>query len=235
MSAKGDFLENKESLNLFFEYLKSSDPELNRNDSDEAKHLFAIQKSSFVLMLYNVIESTVTNLIEKIIDLVVSYSPRLEFKDFNKEIRKLWIRLQAQRFLEIDKVSKSGELAELYASFCEPTDWKKYKFFENMEKVKNALGASGNLDFKKIKDIFGNFNIKIETSGYDPSNIKDIKDLRNKLAHGNVSFLQGVANKTIAELEKCKDATLICLERLIRETEEYCESLQTSLEEKIKN
>jgi len=246
MSAESDFLENQKLLNIFFEYLKSSDPKLDEDVSDDAKKLFAIQKSSFILMLYNIIESTVSNLIQEIINLVVSYSSNIEFKDYNMEIRKLWIKLQSHRFSEINKAKKANELADLYESLYKPTNWGIYDIFKNSNKIRDALNTSGNLDFKKIQEIFENFNIKItpfqtqgnskvETStpkGFKSGKLGEIKKLRNSLAHGNVSFLKGSENVTIKELEEYKKATFGCLEILVNETKEYCHKLQIDLEEK---
>ncbi len=215
--------------------------------SDELKMLSEIKRSSFVLMLYNMIEATVTKLVQGIIELAVRYSPDLEFKDFNKEIRRLWIKLQAQRFGDVARKDKGDLFVKLYESFCEPTDWKEYGF-DNVETFKRTLDASGNLDFHQIEKIFGNFNIEIkqiltaegrakETTFPKEykSALKNIKVLRNKLAHGNLAFFEGSTEKSIDDLKRYKEATFACLECLIDRTEKYCEALQKDLEEKKKN
>ncbi len=250
-----NFQKACDSIELFWEDIKRDEEKiknligasLDRATDDETlnqlKIIFEMKKSSFVLTLYNVIESTVPKLVHDIIKIIVEFSPSLEFKDFNMEIRKFWIKFQTQRFFEAR--NKGEKLAELYESLCEPTDWKE---IEDARKIKNVLGVSGNLDFRAIEGIFKNFGIeiryvqertnqRIESSfprEYKEA-LKNIRELRNQLAHGNILFFAGSAEKTtVDKLEKCKEATFECLKSLIRETEKYCDELQKDLEKKKK-
>jgi len=219
-------------------FLPISDDTTSNDNSNELRNLYEIKKSSFILMLYNIIEATVTKLIQEIIEVIVEYSSKTEYRDVNENIRSLWIKLLIRRFGGFNDETKVKRIDSLCASFSEPDKkGQLFKDYGDIGGIINVSEASGNLDFRKIKQIFGSFGIEITPSQSQEnqseeilfpkfSELKDIKELRNQLAHGSRSFLEGFANKGVGKLKKYMDETFECLEILIRETDKYCDELR---------
>ncbi|MBR4834891.1 MAG: hypothetical protein IKU86_11255 [Thermoguttaceae bacterium] len=235
----GAFEENKRALNLFFNALCLTEKEINESeiteDLKEKQILFSVQKSSFILMLYNIIESTVTNILIQINSVLVSYSSLLMYSDFDNDIRKLWIKLQIQNLTTAGKETRAQELSVLCDILCKtlekPIDWKRNKDFINFEKVKGIYSASGNMDFRKIVSIFKEYNIDISRNNAPA--LSSIKDLRNKLAHGNLSFQSASSSKSMRDLEDDKNQVIRFLENLLGKSKEYHTSLEKKLRWKI--
>ena len=84
------------------------------------------------------------------------------------------------------------------------------------------FNLSGNADLKEIKDI-----MKIHGIGYEEKefktfggSLKSIKDMRNSLAHGNISFQDNGRGLSVSELEEYKEQTYSCLDYFMRTVEE---------------
>ena len=78
---------------------------------------------------------------------------------------------------------------------------------------------SGSLDAREIKKLFGRLGIDLSTLSCDE--MKLVKDCRNKLAHGDVSFEDYGRTLTIQYLRVCKNNTLLFLEGLINRVDDY--------------
>ena len=76
----------------------------------------------------------------------------------------------------------------------------------------------GNLDGESINDLFGLHGIKLNCSdnNYRPDLLKSIKDKRNDLAHGSVSFVEALRNLSIGDIEKSSKIVLAFLEQTIK-------------------
>lgn len=205
------FNERKEDINKYLDFLLDSIN--NKTISNEISH---IMKANGYLMLYNLIESTFTEIISDI-----------------------HTALKSERNLNIDKLKPS-----LAKKACSLTDreylisygedgYRKINsvifksWLNNYEKLvsneKNPL-FSGNIDGKIIReigDIYG-FNHKTLDREDNAMNvIFGIKKARNSLAHGKESFLSHGKQKSIDSLKKEKELTINYLEELLNEIAKY--------------
>lgn len=148
--------------------------------SREHEHIL---KSNIILMQYNVIEAVFVELFASLYDYLSRYDSLLDNMDNNltyqifRMIRRLPNDAQ-DKFQR--KVSQDSTLkfSSIILSLC----------FELTEDAKRKL-INGNLDGKKIKHFFTEFGIDIEPlDEIKLTNIYEIKNQRQLLAHGGLSF-----------------------------------------------
>ena len=91
---------------------------------------------------------------------------------------------------------------------------------------RKATDISGNLDADKIRQICHDHGILISI----PNNCRgglvldDVKEKRNNLAHGTVSFVECGRDYTIDDLEKIKNETTIFLTAILNGMKNYYDS-----------
>jgi hypothetical protein len=97
---------------------------------------------------------------------------------------------------------------------------KKLRFpiYEEYIKVHNVI--SGNLDGRKINEILKDYGIKVLTCP-ERKELLPIKNLRNKVAHGEITFKEASRGIVISEVEKYIKATDVCLNELIKNVNDY--------------
>lgn len=157
--------------------------------------LINIMKSNVSLMIYNVIEYTVTSLMLTVYDEIERKN--LSYFDVNDYIRKLWKKNLLKAVTDPNAnfstfVKKNDEIIEAILS----------KQVIKLE-VKNNL-PGGNLGAEEIKTVFGNHGINwnISKRYFRPDIMEKIKKDRNELAHGAVSFTEALRDNTISDLQK---------------------------------
>ncbi len=109
------------------------------------------------------------------------------------------------------------------------------KFFYNQDKTKIGFREmnrlmnlfSGDLDARKIKVITKKLGIPIKTTKGET--LLKIKNIRNKLAHGEKSYTTVARNYTIEDIIKMKEDEKAFLESTIKEYEKFLLSLSRKL------
>lgn len=178
------------------------------------QELINILKSNVSLMIYNLIEFTVSGLIECIYDEIRIQN--LSYLDVNESIRKMWRKtiLKAikdpnanfntflKRNEEIIEYILSNQTIDMHARDCMP---------------------GGNLDGVSIKETFESHGIQIKTNSqnYRPDILKNIKENRNNLAHGSVSFVEAVRDNSINDINTNTKFIIAFLEELIDIVDEF--------------
>ena len=171
-----------------------------------------ILKASLILMLYNVIESTICNLLTELFDTIIKK---------NKSIDKLPNRLQDTIYTYYLKIIDK--------------DIKKLKEFRGCDNIKICNISyldinkhfklfSGNLDSKLIREISKKLGVDL------PNNIDEpyllfIKNTRNRLAHGEKKFSEACQDITLDEIKKMCRKVTIYLEEVTNTYEFFLESL----------
>lgn len=125
--------------------------------------LVPILRSSLYIALYNCIESTIYSLLEEIHDKISS----MNRDQLNSKLQK--------------KLDKLNAISSKELSFTQIPQLKKYLKYNKL--------FSGNLDHRKIEQIFKSYDIILDDFPLKArSSIKTIKDKRNILAHGSSTF-----------------------------------------------
>lgn len=178
------------------------------------QELINILKSNLSLMIYNLIEFTVTNLMENIYDKIRLNN--LSYVDVSNVIRNLWSKaiLKAANDPSANFntfVRKNNEIIEKIIS----------KSVIEL-KVRDTLPA-GNLDGVTIRETFEKhgININVQSSNYRPDILSTIKNSRNNLAHGTISFSEAVREDAITDLQKNEKVIVDFLEEIIELVRQY--------------
>ena len=178
--------------------------------------LINILKSNVSLMIYNIIEYTVSNLIDSIYDEI--RMNHLSYVDVNESIKALW-RKTILKSVNDPNANFSTFLRkneEIIASILNHSALDMYSL--------NTLPA-GNLDGVSIKETFELHGIQVKTSSqnYRPDILEGIKENRNNLAHGSVSFVEAVREDSISDIKRNETIVAAFLDELIVTVSAYIE------------
>lgn len=173
-----------------------------------------IMKSNLSLMVYNLIEFTVTNLMTCIYDEIAE--DQLPYEKVSEPIRALWRKSML-------KGTKDPEAK--YSTFIRTNEdiinaiLNKKTISINVRETMPA----GNLDGKEIDDVFTNHGIHIRrnSENFRPDILTDVKEHRNNLAHGSASFVDELRQKTLNDFQSNILIIENFLEELISLVEQY--------------
>nr|WP_288754054.1 MAE_28990/MAE_18760 family HEPN-like nuclease [uncultured Anaerostipes sp.] len=194
----------------FEEFFYSEEDEIKLSYSE----LINILKSNLSLMIYNLIEYTVSGLVDCIYYEI--WRQQLSYVDVNESIRNLWRKtiLKAAKDPGANFntfIKKNEEIIDAIMS----------KLPLNI-KARDSLPA-GNLDGVSIKKTFKSHGYDIQTNSdnFRPDILESIKNNRNQLAHGAVSFVDAVRDDSIQDFCKYTEFIILFLQELIDGVEEY--------------
>ena len=159
-----------------------------------------ILKAQFLIVLYNMVESTVYDCLNAIYDTILD--EKLVYSKLSMEMKNMWQSyLHRNNLLDKNKTNKELENMPIY--------------FENL-----AINISGNLDFRKIKEIFEKHGCILDLSKRDliGESLLIVKSKRNSLAHGDISFSTCGSNYLLSDLKKFQEHIIICMEDVVDKT-----------------
>jgi hypothetical protein len=157
-------------------------------------------KSSALLMIYNLVESTMTNILQDVFDHLQAGS--VSFERLNSAMKRV-VLTYVKRRNPSSLVERMGEDMGLVTACFERSDL-----------------FSGNLDSKVIRDTLKEIGVPTRHSYREPA-LLTVKNERNELAHGIKSFGDCGRNYTARELKKYHDKTKAILERVITDFESF--------------
>lgn len=180
------------------------------------QELINILKSNVSLMMYNIIEYTVSGLVDCIYDEI--RMENLSYVEVNESIREVWRK-------NVLKAAKDP--GANFNTFLR----------KNEEIIKHILSnatlniraretmPTGNLDGISIKSTFESHGVHIKTDSenFRPDILASIKENRNNLAHGSVSFVDAVRDDSMLDFSKYYCFITLFLEELIEVVAEYLE------------
>lgn len=171
-----------------------------------------VLKSSLALMLYNVVEGTMSNLLMELFDVIIRK---------NKSIDTLPNKLQ-NLFFEYH-LKKIGKDANKLKKICcyDKIELCNITYLE-ISKYLNLF--SGNLDARSIYSVSEKLGINLPKSKMEPC-LVIIKNIRNALAHGEKEFSKACQDITLDEMKKICDKVKVYLDSLISAYECFFDSL----------
>ncbi|MCI8881638.1 MAG: hypothetical protein HFH43_01080 [Lachnospiraceae bacterium] len=180
------------------------------------QELINILKSNVSLMLYNIIEYTVSNLIDSIYDEI--RRNHLSYVDVNVSIRTLWRKTI---------LKAANDPNANFNTFLKKNEEVIDAILQNsiLELRSRNTMPAGNLDGVSIKEAFESHGVQVQTASrnYRPDILNNIKENRNNLAHGAVSFVDAVRFESIADIRRNKNVVVSFLEELIDVVSVYFE------------
>ncbi len=171
--------------------------------------------SSVYLQLYNLVESTVSRCLEAVCQSVISRSTHPGH--LSDSLRKEWVRFIARTHIELKYENRLESALKLCDHFIQTLPISTFE----IEK-----GAGGNWDEKAISKISTRlgFGLRISPAIYkgvsrpfrnDEGALKFIKNLRNDLAHGSLSFAECGEGVTVNDLRDLTERTSLYLREVV--------------------
>ncbi len=168
----------------------------------------AVLKSSHVLVLYNAIEATATEVLERIHEIIA----REKYSDLSPEIRKLW----TEYFF--CKQSEKRRFESLEATVQGEARFPQLKEFLDQINL-----YSGNLDARAINAVLKRYGIGMVATP-NQSKLLEIKTKRNRIAHGEEMFKEACRHLTVSDLRSFQDACFDAIECLLNQASDYITS-----------
>ena len=179
----------------------------NEETTEVDTELSTILKANGFLLLYNLIEATIRNSIDAVLNSI--HSSTVTFRSLSENLKKIWIKQEAKGLNN----EKSQEKIMLIAKTVLDNE---ILFFE-----RDCINISGNIDAKKIREIIKQFGGNEISNGRD---LKTIKDKRNNLAHGEFTFSEIGKDYTVRDLIDYKDETKQYLSSVLDEIQDYIDN-----------
>lgn len=204
-----EFLEKKENdredgVSKFSEFFHSEDLGVHLT----YQSLINILKSNVSLMIYNIIEYTVANLVDSIYDEIKLN--QLSYVDVNESIKALWRKTI---------LKAANDPNANFNTFLKKNEEIIATILRNNTLELNSRNTlpGGNLDGISIREAFESHGIQVQTSSqnYRPDILVEIKENRNNLAHGSVSFVDAVRTYSISDIKRNETFVVAFLEELI--------------------
>jgi len=199
-SVKIIYLERANEIEIYYNFIENF-IETSTNDD-----LNKILKSNMILMLYNLVESTMSNAIEEIHNNI--HSNGVSFDLLKIELREVLVSYLKSNSNAKDFVTKISSIANDIVKIS----FSKQKVF------------SGNVDSRKIQEISKQYGFDSKTDHTETKNgncLLTIKSKRNDLAHGTYSFTEIGKEYTTEDLEKMKKEAINYLKEILNNIDKY--------------
>ncbi len=215
IEVKSTFTERKEEIDFYYSILVEMDKGNKDviNTSNNAL-FFKIMKSNFILMLYNMVESTVITGMMEIFSQV--NSSNCTYSSVIDEIKTVW------RDYEVKKVYAQTSGIKSYTERVKRIV-DDITNDSTLELVKEMMAINGNLNAKKITDLCDEYRIRYRASD-KKLYLEQIRKKRNALAHGDESFSNCSRDLTISDLTDIRNTVIKFLEGIIKGMENYCDN-----------
>ena len=204
------FQERKEEIDLYFEFLEDlmiknaqlTFPDNTKKNLDST--LSKILRANGFLLIYNVVESCISQGIEAIyLDII---NKGIDYNSISSNIQREIIgniksNIKVVKFVE-DVNDITIDIIRQYPK----------KIF------------SGNVDARKIKEIADKYGFSHQTDAKFTKNgakLLTVKDKRNDLAHGEISFQECGKDYTIQDIIAIKNEVIKYLEEILNNIEQF--------------
>lgn len=172
-------------------------------------------KAAVIVMLYNQIESIITDVLTKIHDTALNGVYR--YSQLSFELKKI---IERYFFSKIKK-ENDGNVMETLACHSEVISDRKCVELQFKTMSESTQLFSGNLDSKEIKRIMNIYGIHLINGCTE---LQTIKKYRNQLAHGEASFEEVGRQFTNQQLANMRIKVFQFLSEVIRNMEEFIEN-----------
>ena len=180
--------------------------------------------SAVYLQLYNLVEVTVICCIEAVYD-AASHNGRWKPADLSDRLLKEWVRLKADTDISLNEDHRRQRAVALCRHLVDdlPVTWP------------HDARLRGNWDDQQIERVSIRLGCELQISPKTKAAVKRpirdamgqlalIRDRRNRLAHGNLSFGECGAGVTIEDLRTTAECTVRYLQEVIDAFEDHIDS-----------
>lgn len=213
-----DLSIRSEELNSILEFLnlmESGGFEYKREFNNSTTVKTSI-KAGIVLMLYNAVESTVTKSLERLHETLIRQ--KLMFDDCNEKLKQLIIiYYENAKEKNLDVQNKAPYILRFYDYIQQNRSFELS--YKDLSKFYSLY--SGNLDSREIISVLNKYGMDFQVR---ITELKTIKNKRNELAHGELTFEEVGRALSVQQLMSMKERTFDYLEKIIDEIEIFIEN-----------
>ena len=182
-----------------------------------------ILKATAFLILYNLIEGSITSAINEYFN---SFSSKkTKYKDFKPFIKSAWLKYKYNLFSKKKPEEIVNFIENLFEEIVEiipkeindkqtNTNTILYDYSAYISEIGKSE-ISGNIDARKIRELSTLYGFKLPSNDQCDSLVK-VKNNRNKLAHGENTFTD-IGKESIENLIQIKDESIAFLKSVLKE------------------
>jgi hypothetical protein len=217
------FLTLKQECDTYWAFLQEI------HNDEKYEEVFNICRSSFIMILYNMIESITTNLLLEIYD---TFDKReVSYYQLINDIKNCWLKInknnknfpkKINNTEDIDSIIKMIENPLIFSNQDISNDTQEFVVF-----LKRCFNLNGTIDIyalKKFSEDHG-ISLNLPDQGHGRT-LSTLKNNRNHLAHGERSFNQIGETCQLYNLENWKDHVFELLEQFIKQIAAYISQKQ---------
>lgn len=218
-----EFSDRVDEINRYFQHLENiteKDAQLifpNENDRRENLNirLGLTLKSGLVLLLYNLVEATISKCLGAIHQNLTDEN--ISYFEMSDELQKIWLRYHYE-LLNDNSNNNDRNVSQLQTMVEILSANKTIKISLADSKQLSESLYSGNLDAREIKKIAKKYGISFDLESKE---VRFVEQMRNKLAHGEVSFEEGCRDRTIQYMKNVKDETITFIDTFANAVENF--------------
>jgi len=240
ISLNTGFQERLAEVEAYLDFLSTMEAQAQRGPPriEGAAHPISTQQqrilySSVYLQLYNLVEATMSRCVEAVTE-AAKDSSRWKPSDLSDSLRREWVRMTARTHIELTPEHRLESALQLCNHLVTALPINTF----DIDK-----GGGGNWDDAEIEAFSKRLGFQLVVSQSVYSAIKRpfrddlgplalVKQLRNRLAHGSISFAQCAEDVTVGRLINLKDSTVNYLKEVVDCFTKYIESFEYILPEK---
>jgi hypothetical protein len=224
ISVKNDFSDRVGEINkyydLLFNILKKESQLIFPNESNRTERfdvtLTSTLKSNMFLLLYNLLESTITKCLIEIHNSICDEN--CTYVQLSPQIQNIFTSHYYKSILN-GNISEENTLLHIRTMIHSWVFNENFSLtFEDLTKYKTGSNFSGNLDAKEIRKIAAKYGVIFNMTSEE---IKSLKEFRNKLAHGEISFQEASNLRSIEYFDNLNIKTVDFLNAFIIAVETY--------------
>ncbi len=214
-SVKNEFSRRKEEINQYFAFLQK----IENGEIPATIPLPAVMRATCILLLYNLLESTVILAIDHI-HITISTEDTLRFEEAIDEMKKIWIEYKYKNFEDEHRGSDRifNILQQLEKDIIDIYDAKSKKK-EYLKKVK-GVSFAGKIDAKQVLTFAQKYGFA-SNKRVEGKRLAQIKHKRNDLAHGEISFQDCGNSYAFDEVKTFKKETFLFLQEFLNNIEDF--------------
>ena len=177
---------------------------------------FKVMKATVFLLIYNLVEASIRSAFRRVYEKIEDEGKTLG--DVRKELRNLWI---GQQFRTFDSDSASARnYRELIERLAE-------EVLQNsvLKLSAKRLPISGNLDSDRIRNVCKRHGVEVKVHGRAKGGVElgTVKEQRNALGHGSVTFAECGRQYAVSDLERIKRQTVVFVRSILKNVKRYLE------------
>ena len=210
------FNDRKQEVDFYFSVMAAIDKDTTCLNTSDNTRFYKIMKSNFLLMLYNLVEACIISGMMEIYEDVKNNN--CSYNQVIQEIQDIWTKHEINEIYgpTTQRIVYENRIQKIIQTITTSTP---------LMLSRKALDIDGNLDAKKIRTICDKHKIRytLTTKG---TSLRLVKDERNSLSHGDVSFSNCARDLTINDLEAIKNEVITFLTNILDGMKFYYDNKQ---------